>query len=879
MELKSTFEPSEIEKKWLKIWEDEQLFHADEKDGKEPFCIVIPPPNVTGSLHMGHALNDTLQDILARWQRMKGKSVLWMPGMDHAGIATQNVVEKLLAKEKKSRHDLGREAFEKRVWEWKEESGGQIKGQLKRLGCSLDWPRERFTLDKGLSKAVRKVFVELYKEKLIYQGERIINWCPRCETAISDIETDYKDLKGKLYHIKYPVKDSNEFIIVATTRPETMLGDTAVAVNPEDERSRHMIGKTVILPLVNREIPVIADSFVDKEFGTGYVKVTPAHDPNDFEMGVRHKLAIINILDKKAHINENGGIYEGLDRYAAREKILEDLGALGLVDKIEDHDHSVGHCYRCSTVIEPWISKQWFVKIKPLADEAVKAVEDGRARFVPKNWEKTYFEWMKNIRDWCISRQLWWGHRIPAFYCEKCGHVNVEMDDPKSCAKCGSSDLRQDEDVLDTWFSSGLWPFSTLGWPDETPELKKYYPTSVLVTGFDIIFFWVARMMMMGLKFRGEVPFKDIYIHALVRDEHGQKMSKSRGNVIDPLVMMDKYGTDSFRFAMSIFAAQGRDVIMSEKRVEGYRAFTNKVWNATRYIMMNLGENFKERTIDVNELPLFDRWILHSFGEAERNVSKSLEEYRFNDAAQTLYDFFWHDFCDWYLELTKPRMFGKETPESADTARQVLYYVLKNTVKLMHPFMPFLTEEIWESITGGKEGRLTVSEWPKADSRFVFETEKKETDLFKEIVYRVRNIRGEMNITPDKKMNIIIKSDSPVVKKIVDANKIHILVQAKAESVTVDDAYSPNRDDASAAIPDATIYVPLKGLIDIEAEKARLNKELAKNQTEFDRVNGKLSNESFTAKAPAEIIAKEKAKRDEYAAVIAALKASLDKLS
>jgi len=878
MELPSTFIPSEIEEKWAKIWEEEGHYHADENDSKEPYCIVIPPPNVTGSLHMGHALNNTLQDILARWQRMKGKSVLWMPGMDHAGIATQNVVEKILAKEKKTKHDLGREGFQKRVWEWKEESGGQIKGQLKRLGCSLDWPRERFTLDDGLSRAVRKVFVELYKEGLIYQGERIINWCPRCETALSDIETEYKDLGGKLYHIKYPIKGSKDFIVVATTRPETMLGDTAVAVNPDDDRSRHMIGKTVILPLVDREIPIIADAFVDKEFGTGYVKVTPAHDPNDFEMGVRHKLEIINILDKHAVINENGGTYKGLDRYAAREKVIQDLDALGLMDKIENHDHSVGHCYRCSTVIEPWVSKQWFVNIKPMAEEAVKAVEDGRANFVPKNWEKTYFEWMRNIRDWCISRQLWWGHRIPAFYCDACGHINVSMDDPTKCEKCGSTEIRQDEDVLDTWFSSGLWPFSTLGWPDNTKALAKYYPTSVLVTGFDIIFFWVARMMMMGLKFMGNVPFKDIYIHALVRDEHGQKMSKSRGNVIDPLVIMDKYGTDSFRFTLSIFAAQGRDVMMSEKRVEGYRAFTNKIWNATRYILMNLGTDFKQRELSSSELERFDKWILHSLNKTTANVSTALEEYRFNEAAQHLYDFFWHEFCDWYLELTKPRLYGKETPESAETAKQVLYYILHNSIKLMHPFMPFLTEEIWDSIKAKNEGRLIISSWPEVNTAFAFGKESTEVELFKEIVYKIRNLRGEMNVAPDKKMNLVFKTDNKLATAIVERESIHIRSLARVEQIDINPAYHPDKTDASAIIPDCVIYAPLKGLIDFEAEKARLSKELTKIEAELAKVEGKLSNESFVSKAPAEILDKEKGKKNELSSVKNNLIESISKL-
>ena len=864
MQLSTSYEPKETEEKWLKAWNEGNFYHADGKDNKDAYCIVIPPPNVTGSLHMGHALNNTLQDILARWNRMKGKSVLWMPGMDHAGIATQNVVERLLAKEGKSRHDMGREAFEKRVWEWKAESGGMIQSQLKRLGASLDWERERFTLDEGLSKAVRKVFVTLYKEGLIYRGERIINWCPRCETALSDIETEYKDLNGKLYHLKYPYADGSGYITVATTRPETMLGDTAVAVNPDDERYKSVIGKKLILPLINREIPIIADSYVDKEFGTGMVKITPAHDPNDFEMGKRHSLEEINVLTPKGFINENGGSYNGLDRFDARKKIIEDLENLGLVEKIEDNPHSVGHCYRCSTIVEPYISSQWFVKIKPLADEAIKAVEDERIKFVPKNWEKTYFEWMRNIRDWCISRQLWWGHRIPAFYCEDCGHINVEMEDPSKCSKCSSTNIKQDEDVLDTWFSSGLWPFSTLGWPDDTVELKKYYPTSVLVTGFDIIFFWVARMIMMGLKFMGDVPFKDVYIHALVRDEHGHKMSKSRGNVIDPLIMMDKFGTDAFRFTLAMFAAQGRDVIMSEKRIEGYRAFSNKIWNSTRFVLMNLGENFSTKGINNASLERFDKWILFRLNCAIDEISKALSEYRFNDAAQSVYSFFWNEFCDWYLELTKPRLYGHSGEESANCAKEVLFHVLKESVKLLHPFMPFITEEIWSKIKDKNQNLLIITKYPETDSNFNFIKEADETALFQEIIYKIRNIRGEMNIAPDRKADLIIKSESPLVKEIVEKESAQLKSLAKIESIKVDVSYKPEKSDCSAVIKDAEIYLPLKGLIDVDKELERLNKELSKIEADLSRVEGKLSNDKFISSAPEDIVAKEKSKRDEF---------------
>ncbi len=880
MELSSSYEPLEAEKKWYEYWDQKGYFHADVNDGKDPYSIVIPPPNVTGSLHMGHALNNTIQDILARWQRMAGKSVLWMPGMDHAGIATQNVVERLLAQEGKSKYDLGREEFEKRVWLWKEESGGQIKDQLKRLGCSLDWERERFTLDEGLSRAVRKVFVTLYNEGQIYQGYRIINWCPRCETALSDIETEYKDLEGNLWHIKYPVKDSDEYVIVATTRPETMLGDTGVAVNPEDERYSHLVGKKLILPLVNREIPLFADSYVDRDFGTGLVKVTPAHDPNDFEMGKRNNLEEIIVMDENAVINENGGKYQGMDRYEARKAVLRDLEELGLLHKTEKHDHSVGHCYRCQTVIEPYLSKQWFVDIKPMATEAIKAVESGEIRFVPQNWEKTYFEWMYNIRDWCISRQLWWGHRIPAFYCEDCGHVNVSMEDPEKCEKCGSGKLKQDEDVLDTWFSSGLWPFSTMGWPDETPELAKYYPTSVLVTGFDIIFFWVARMIMQGMKFMDKIPFRDVYIHALVRDEHGQKMSKSKGNVIDPLIMMDKYGTDAFRFTLAAFAAQGRDVILSEKRIEGYRSFCNKIWNATRFILMNLGEDFQEKAIDSATLEKFDKWILNCLNNTIKAVTKSLEEYKFNEAAALLYDFWWHEFCDWYLELVKQRIYGKDDSmkESSETAKQVLFYVLKKGLQLLHPIMPFITEEIWSRIKGQDEEDITVSQWPEYLSNFDFSAEFDYTEIFKEIIYKIRNIRGEMNIAPDIKADIVFKTSSEVVKEIIKNESVHIKALAKVEKLDIDDAYVPDKTDASAVMTDLEIFMPLKGVIDIEKEMARLQKEIARIDAELKRVEGKLTNEKFISKAPEDIINKEKGKQKEFMELLSKLNESLEKL-
>jgi len=879
MELSSAYEPKSVEEKWYRIWEEGKYFHAREDDGKDPYCIVIPPPNVTGNLHIGHALNNTLQDILIRWQRMLGKSVLWMPGMDHAGIATQNVVERLLNEEGKTKDDLGREKFEKRVWEWKEHSGGRIQNQLRRLGCSCDWERERFTLDAGLSRAVQTVFVVLYNRGLIYQGYRIINWCPRCETALSDIETEYRELEGHLWYIKYPIAGSEGYIEVATTRPETMLGDTGVAVNPDDKRYSNLVGKTVVLPLMNREIPVFADTFVDREFGTGLVKVTPAHDPNDFDMGKRHGLEEINILDKNGVINENGGPYRGLPRFEARKKVVEDLEKMNLLVKIEKHIHSVGHCYRCHTIIEPYLSKQWFVKIKPLAETAIKAVEEGRIRFVPANWEKTYFEWMRNIRDWCISRQLWWGHRIPAFHCDNCGHITVQVDHPSGCGKCNSEQIRQDEDVLDTWFSSGLWPFSTLGWPDTTPALKKYYPTSVLVTAFDIIFFWVARMIMLGLEFMKDVPFREVYIHALIRDEQGAKMSKSKGNVIDPLVMMDQYGTDALRFTLAMLASQGRDIILSEKRIEGYRTFCNKIWNATRYILMNLGNNFVERQIGTEGLEHFDKWILHRLNETMRATQAALAEYKFNDAAHAIYSFWWHEFCDWYIELTKQRVYSSEAESetSSETAKQVLFHILKKSIRILHPFMPFITEEIWNKIKGASEGLVIVSDWPAAREEFDFYAESEETLLFQQIVYWIRNIRGEMNIPPDKRAPVIFKTNDPAIATIINREEQHIRALAKVDTITIDPGYAPAGTDASAVMTNMEIYVPLMDLIDFAKERARINKEIEKARGELERVEKKLSNENFTNRAPADVIEKEKIKQGEFKELLSKLEASRSK--
>jgi valyl-tRNA synthetase len=703
------YEPNEVEGKWYKYWEDRGLFRAQAISPKEPYCIVIPPPNVTGSLHMGHALNNTLQDILCRYKRMRGYNVLWQPGTDHAGIATQNVVERDLASKGMNRHQVGREKFIELVWEWKEKYGGVILNQLKRLGCSCDWGRERFTMDEGLSRAVREVFVRLYEEGLIYRGDYIINWCPRCRTALADLEVEHEEMESHLFYIRYPFEDQEGSLTVATTRPETLLGDTAVAVNPEDESYRNLDRLTVRLPVLNRPLPVIFDRYVDKEFGSGALKITPAHDVNDFEIGNTHHLERIRVIDEDGRMNELAGPYEGMDRFECREKILDDLKEAGLLEKVEPYRHAVGHCYRCKSMIEPLLSKQWFVKVGPLADKAVEAVKTGRTRILPPNWELVYDEWMKNIKDWCISRQIWWGHRIPAWYCRECGEVIVARENPAKCDKCGSASPVQETDVLDTWFSSALWPFSTLGWPDVTDELRTFYPTTAMVTGFDILFFWVARMMMMGIHFMGDVPFRDVYIHALVRDAHGKKMSKSKGNVIDPLEVMGRFGTDAFRFTLAALAAQGRDIKLAEDRIQGYRHFVNKIWNSARLVLMNLSEEAEPEEVDYS---LADRWVLSRLHQVCREVAKSLDEYRFNDGANLCYQFVWHEFCDWYLELAKEGLYSAE-PSVRGSTLAVLVKVLKTILKLLHPFMPFVTEEIWQRLPDTGES-IMATEFPRA---------------------------------------------------------------------------------------------------------------------------------------------------------------------
>ncbi len=851
--LPKSYDPKNVEEKWYKFWEENGLFKPDINSKKEPFCVVIPPPNVTGFLHMGHALNNIIQDIVCRYKRMKGFNVLWQPGTDHAGIATQNVVEKELAKEGVSRHEIGRERFIELVWEWKEKYGNIIINQLKRLGCSCDWSRTRFTMDEGLSKAVKEVFVSLYEEGLIYKDDYIINWCPRCHTALADIEVEHEEKDSFLYHIRYPFKDQEGYLIVATTRPETLLGDTAVAVNPKDKRYKEHIGKTVLLPILRRPIPVIADDYVDMEFGTGALKITPAHDLNDFEIGNRHSLERIKVIDENGKMSDLAGPYEGMDRFECRKKIIEDLEKEGLLEKIEPYKTAIGHCYRCKTVIEPLLSKQWFVKTNPLAKPAIEAVKEHRTKIFPSNWEAVYFEWMNNIRDWCISRQIWWGHRIPAWYCKNCGHINVSKEEIKVCLKCGSKELYQDEDVLDTWFSSALWPFSTLGWPEKTKELELFYPTSLLVTGFDILFFWVARMMMMGLHFMGDVPFRDVYIHALVRDAEGKKMSKSKGNVIDPLDVMNKFGTDAFRFTLAALAAQGRDIKLSEEKIIGYRHFVNKLWNASRFVLMNLKDETDILDIEINkeDLSIEDKWIITRLSEVVKDVSEAIETYRFNEAAGVCYQFVWHEFCDWYVEMSKWYLYGDDENKKRSTLITLLN-VLSTILKLLHPFMPFVTEEIWQRLPGKRES-IMISQFPEPEDFFKDEQALEKIGLVMEVITAIRNVRGELRIPPSKRVNVTI--DAPEQKIALLEEYIHHIKElAKAEDIKI--GYGMEKPDfcATSIVGDISIYVLLKGLLNIEEEKKRIMKEIKKTQKDIEMFKKKLENKNFVEKAPSHVV-------------------------
>jgi valyl-tRNA synthetase len=877
--LEKSYNPHQVEEKWYQYWVEHGYFRADESSDRKAYSIVIPPPNVTGVLHIGHALNNTLQDILIRFKRMQGYNVLWMPGTDHAGIATQNVVEKQLMEEGLTRHLLGRDKFIERVWKWKAQSGGTIINQLKKLGASCDWTRERFTMDEGLSEAVKEVFVRLYEEGLIYRSHYIINWCPRCHTALSDLEVEHHEVLGKLYHLKYPFTEGNRFVVVATTRPETMLGDTAVAVHPDDKRYEDVIGKKIVLPVILREIPVIADPYVDIEFGTGALKITPAHDFNDFEIGLKHGLEQIKVIDETGRMNEQAGPYRGMDRFECRTRIVEDFAREGVLLKIDDYPHTVGHCYRCKTVVEPNLSLQWFVRTKPLAERAIEAVRKGKTRIIPEVWEKTYFEWMENIRDWCISRQIWWGHRIPAWYCQGCGEIIVAKETPAACPKCGSKTLIPETDVLDTWFSSALWPFSTMGWPRETRELKRFYPTSALVTGFDILFFWVARMMMMGLKFMEQVPFRDVYIHGLVRDERGEKYSKTRGNVVDPLDLIERYGADALRFTLAALTMPGSDMKLSEARTEGYRHFANKIWNASRFVLMNL-EDFRPLPGKVEEakLTLPDRWILGRLNLAIQGVEKSLEEYKFNDASHVLYQFVWHEFCDWYVELAKLYLYQDADPGRKAITQQILAEVLDAILRLLHPFMPFITEEIWQQLPLPRQnGSVMIQPLPRPDGRFDNEATLKEMDLLIEVITSIRNIRGEMNVPPGEQIPVVLRTKEKEAQEILRRNQMYIQSLSRVKEPVIGYDIEKPGSSAYALVQDVEIFVPVDRSR-MEEEAKRLQKEISKVEKEILFVNKKLSNEQFLSKAPADVVQAEKGKAQEYETVRNKLEESLKKV-
>ena len=858
------YDPQSFEKKWYQYWEDKKFFHAEVDKDKQAYSIVIPPPNVTGQLHMGHALDNTLQDILIRWRRMQGYNTLWMPGCDHAGIATQAKVEAALREEGTNRYELGREKFLDRAWQWKEAYGNRIMYQLRTLGSSCDWDRQRFTMDEGCSKAVREVFVSLYEKGLIYQGTRITNWCPCCNTALSDIEVEHENEQGHLWHLRYQVEGTDQYVEIATTRPETMFGDTGVAVHPEDERYKDLVGKTLLLPIVNRSIPLFADAYVDPAFGTGAVKVTPAHDPNDFEMGLRHKLEQIKVINNDGTMGEGAGKYQGMDRYECRKALVKELEEKGILVSVEEHEHAVGHCSRCHTTVEPLVSKQWFVKIESLAVPAVEAVKDGRIQFVPERFTKIYCNWLENIRDWCISRQLWWGHRIPAWYCEDCGETTVSRTDIEACPKCGGKHVHQDEDVLDTWFSSGLWPFETMGWPENTEELKHFYPTSTLVTGYDIIFFWVARMVMMGLEFGKDIPFKHVFIHGLVRDSQGRKMSKSLGNGIDPVEVIDKYGADTLRFMLITGNTPGNDMRFYWERVESARNFANKIWNASRYMLMNL-EGFDHGFVPKEEdYTLADKWILSRYAKTARDVTENLEKFELGEAGRMIYEFIWNEFCDWYIELTKARLYDKEQERPRQTALYVLGYVLEHTLRLLHPFMPFLTEEIWQKLPHEGES-IMIAPWPSDFMPFVNDAAEKQMTAIMETIKTVRNLRAEVNAAPGKKSEVILRFSDVEMQGVFEENEGYMMALASADPVTfLELGANPPENAMAGVVNGVEIYLPLKGLIDVEKESARLAKESEKLEKEIKRLAGKLGNQGFLAKAPAEVIAGEKEKLAGY---------------
>ncbi len=921
MELPSRYNPGEVEDKWYKFWEESAFFHAEPDPKKKPFCIVIPPPNVTGILHMGHALNNTIQDILVRYKRMRGFIGLWIPGTDHAGIATQNVVEKSLAREGLSRQHLGREKFLERVWLWKEQYGTTIINQLKKLGCSCDWQRLRFTMDEGLSEAVLEVFVRLYDKGLIYRGNYIINWCPRCQTALSDEEAPHQETQGNLYYIKYPIKATSkqkpvtrktkeiesEYIVVATTRPETMLGDTAVAVNPKDKRYKKLIGKILILPLVNREIKIISDSLVDMKFGTGAVKVTPAHDPNDYMLGKKHNLEFINVMHPDGRMNENASRFSGLDRFKCRELILEELNSAGLLEKTEPHLHAVGHCYRCHTMVEPYLSRQWFVRMKPLAIPAINAVKEGSIKFYPKRWTKVYLDWMENIRDWCISRQIWWGHRLPVYYCHKCQEaenqkstlrlrsglmvsevepskiengVIVSKTKPEKCPVCGSSDIVQDEDVLDTWFSSWLWPFSAMGWPEtqnselrtKNSDLEYFYPTSVLVTAQEIIFFWVARMIMAGIEFMDNIPFEDVYIHGTVRDLTGKKMSKSLGNIIDPIKVINEFGADALRFSIVSITAAGQDVFLSDEKFHLGRNFANKIWNASRFILANVSQPIADSRLSItkDDLSLADRWILSRLQKATQGVTEALERYDFNEAAGIIYQFFWHEFCDWYIEIVKPILAtGNQLTvtgqEGKATTQFILVEILETSLRLLHPMMPFVTEEIWQKVkplNNNETKSIMLSSWPTINKNFIDEDSEIKMIIMQDIAVNVRNIVSEMEVPPDKRIELFIRA-SAREGEFLKENLSYLRALLKTEHINIASDMKRPKFSCSSAVKDIELYVPLEGIIDLEKERKRISEKLQAIEAGIDRASVKLKDKEFTKRAPAEIVEKEKLRHQE----------------
>jgi len=863
MNMEKRYNPKLVEEKWESFWEKREYFSPRPGKKKKTFSMVMPPPNITGALHMGHAFNITLQDIIVRFKRMQGYEVLWIPGIDHAGIATQNVVERELQKEELDRKKLGREKFIERVWQWKEKYGERIFYQMRKFGISCSWEDKAFTMDEDHSRAVREVFVTLYKEGYIYKGDYIINWCPRCQTALSDIEVEYEDFPGKLYYIKYPFADSKEekrYITVATTRPETLLGDTAVAANPQDERYKEYKGKKLILPLMGRVLPLIFDEYVDPNFGTGALKVTPAHDAEDFSIGKRHDLPLINIFNKDASINEKGGAYQGLDRYSAREKVLKDLKKEGYLKKVEDYVYRLGRCYRCRTVVEPFLSTQWFIKMKELADEAIKVVKEEKIKFYPDYWKRSYFDWLERIHDWCISRQIWWGHRLPVWYCQNCGETIVSKEEPTKCKKCLSSNLKQDEDVLDTWFSSSLWPFSTLGWPNGGEKFKKFYPTSLLCSGWDILFFWVARMIMMGLKFTGKVPFYKVHIHPLIGDEKGEKMSKSKGNVIDPLDMTEKYGTDAFRFSLVALKTETPYLRFSPDRVKGYRNFANKIWNASRFVLMNLdGFTPSGKIPPLERLQLCDRWILSRFKKTIEDVTSHLENFEFPQATQSIYQFIWQDFCDWYVELCKSRL--KEESYEREVAQAILYQVLRGSLKLLHPFMPFITEELFQRLPGIKES-IMISEWPEKEGIQDRESEEK-MSLLMEVITEIRTIRAEMKIPPQKKIEVLLRSQNSEYLKILKDNSSYIVDLVNPESLVIASNLEKPRICASGIVKDIDIFIPLEKLVNIDKEKERLHKNLKEIEEELKRTKRKLSSIGFRQKAPPEVVQKEERKKTE----------------